>query len=60
VSQRKGAGLGLAIAKGFVEANSGRIWAESNPGEGASFLLALPAAIEPLPPDRRAEAETRA
>jgi two-component system sensor histidine kinase KdpD len=60
VSQRKGAGLGLAIAKGFVEANSGRIWAEPNPGEGASFLLALPAAIEPLPPDRRAEAETRA
>jgi len=45
-SERKGAGLGLAIAKGFVEANGGRIWAESRPGKGASFVLALPAAME--------------
>jgi two-component system, OmpR family, sensor histidine kinase KdpD len=45
----RGAGLGLAIAKGFVEANGGRIWAESVWGEGASFLLALPAAAEPVP-----------
>jgi two-component system sensor histidine kinase KdpD len=45
-SGRKGAGLGLAIAKGFVEANRGRIWAESRPGGGAVFVLALPAAVE--------------
>lgn len=38
----KGAGLGLAIAKGFTEANGGRIWAESKPGQGATFVLALP------------------
>ena len=37
-----GAGLGLAIARGFAEANGGRVWAESRPGQGASFALALP------------------
>lgn len=60
MTRRTGAGLGLAIAKGFAAANGGRIWAESTPGEGASFLLALPAAVEPVPAERRAEAETRA
>ena len=37
-----GAGLGLAIARGFVEANGGRVWAESRAGQGATFVLALP------------------
>ncbi|HEY7148012.1 MAG TPA: DUF4118 domain-containing protein [Gaiellaceae bacterium] len=39
---RGGAGLGLAIARGFAEANDGRVWAESRPGQGATFVLALP------------------
>jgi two-component system, OmpR family, sensor histidine kinase KdpD len=39
----RGAGLGLAIAKGFTEANGGRIWAESKPAQGATFVVALPA-----------------
>ena len=39
-----GAGLGLAIAKGIVEAHGGRIGAESTAGEGTSFLFTLPAA----------------
>ena len=39
---RAGAGLGLAIARGFADANGGRVWAESRPGQGASFALALP------------------
>ena len=39
---RAGAGLGLAIARGFAEANGGRVWAESRPGQGATFALALP------------------
>lgn len=43
----RGAGLGLAIAKGFAEANGGRVWAESMPGQGASFILALPALETP-------------
>jgi two-component system, OmpR family, sensor histidine kinase KdpD len=42
-----GAGLGLAIARGFAEANGGRVWAESRPGQGASFALALPAVEAP-------------
>jgi two-component system sensor histidine kinase KdpD len=42
-----GAGLGLAIAKGFTEANGGRIWAESRPGQGATFVLVLPAVESP-------------
>jgi two-component system sensor histidine kinase KdpD len=37
-----GSGLGLAIAKGFVEANNGTISVESLPGQGTSFVLALP------------------
>jgi signal transduction histidine kinase len=39
-----GAGLGLAIARGLVEAHGGRIWAESRPGGGARIVFALPPA----------------
>ena len=37
-----GSGLGLAIARGIVELHGGRMWAESSPGEGAAFSIALP------------------
>jgi PAS domain S-box-containing protein len=40
---RRGAGLGLAIAKGIVEAHGGRIWAESPAGRGAVFVFTVPA-----------------
>jgi len=40
----RGAGLGLAIAQGFAEANGGRVWVESHEGQGATFVLALPLA----------------
>jgi two-component system sensor histidine kinase KdpD len=41
-----GAGLGLAIVRGLVEANRGRVWVESLPGQGASFVVELP--LEPV------------
>ena len=45
---RSGAGLGLAIARGFAEANGGRLWAEPRPGGGAVFVLAFPIAEMPV------------
>jgi two-component system sensor histidine kinase KdpD len=38
----RGAGLGLAICRGIIEAHGGRIWAESGHGERNTFLLTLP------------------
>jgi PAS domain S-box-containing protein len=43
-TDRQGAGLGLAIAKGIVEAHGGRIWIESTPGEGTTASFSLPLA----------------
>jgi signal transduction histidine kinase len=37
-------GLGLAIARGLVEAQGGRIWAENRPDGGARICFTLPAA----------------
>jgi two-component system sensor histidine kinase KdpD len=40
----RGAGLGLAIARGFAEANGGHVSVESRRGQGATFTLELPLA----------------
>ncbi|MCK6628524.1 MAG: ATP-binding protein [Anaerolineae bacterium] len=39
-----GSGLGLAIAKQWIALHNGRLWVESEPGQGATFFVALPIA----------------
>jgi signal transduction histidine kinase len=37
-----GTGLGLYISRQILEAHGGRIWVESQPGDGATFHIAIP------------------
>ena len=38
----KGTGLGLSVTFGIIESHGGKIWAESEVGKGATFIVRFP------------------